>query len=54
MVAVELHDLPMLPLYAYHASATPPGRQAQRMLGMFPALLTQAIHRKQGAAPLGD
>ncbi len=51
MVAVELHDLPVLPLYTYHASATPPGRHAERMLDMLPALLTQAIDRKQGIAP---
>ncbi len=51
MVAVELHDLPMLPLYTYHANNTPPGRHAQRMLEMLPSLLTQAINRKQGAAP---
>jgi len=51
MVAVELHDLPVLPLYTYHASATPPGRHAERMLAMLPALLTQAINRKHHAAP---
>ena len=45
MVAVELHDLPVLPLYAYHAINMPPGRQAERMLAMMPGLLTQAMQR---------
>lgn len=54
MVAVELHDLPVLPLYAYHAIATPPGRHAERMLAMLPGLLAQAIDRKQAGAPARD
>lgn len=54
MVAVELHDLPVLPLYAYHAANAPPGRQAERMLAMLPGLLTQAIHRKQAVTPVNS
>ena len=37
-------------LPAGNATATPPGRQAQRMLAMLPDLLTQAIQRGQGTA----
>jgi DNA-binding transcriptional LysR family regulator len=33
----ELHDLPAIPLCAYHATASPPGRNAQRMLEMLRA-----------------
>ena len=50
MVSVELHDLPVLPLYAYHALNAPPGRQAERMLATLPGLLTQAMQRKQPSA----
>ncbi|MBA2673164.1 LysR family transcriptional regulator [Ramlibacter sp.] len=32
MVALELRDLPPIPLYAYHATASPPGQHALRML----------------------
>ena len=52
MVAVELHDLPVLPLYAHYASNAPPGRQAERMLATLPNLLTQAINRKQNVTPV--
>jgi len=52
MVAVELHDLPVLPLYAYHAINSPPGRQAERMLTMLPGLLTHAIQRTQTSPPV--
>jgi len=47
MVAVELQDLAPIPLYSYHASATPPGRHALRMLEMLPALLNQAMGRNR-------
>jgi len=50
MVAVELQDLPPISLYTYHASATPPGRHALRMLEMLPALLNQAMARNRPAA----
>ena len=50
MVAVELQDLPPLPLHAYHAQAMPPGRHASAMLEMIPALLNQAMARNRGAA----
>jgi len=33
----ELHDLPAIPLYAYYATASPPGRNAERMLEMLRA-----------------
>jgi DNA-binding transcriptional LysR family regulator len=41
--AVELQELPPVPLYAYHAAALPPGQHAMRMLEMLPALLDQAL-----------
>ena len=50
MVAVELQDLPPVPLYTYHASATPPGRHALGMLDMLPALLNQAMARNRPGA----
>lgn len=50
MVAVELQDLPPIPLHAYHASASPPGRQALRMLETLPGLLSQAMARRRPAA----
>lgn len=50
MVAVELHELPVLPLYAYHAAASPPGRQAERMLDLLTSLLSQAMNRQPSAA----
>jgi len=50
MVAVELQDLPPVPLHAYHAAATPPGRHAVRMLDMLPALLNQAMARNRPSA----
>ena len=43
IVAVELHDLPPMSLYSYHASQHPPGLHATRMLAMLPALLHQAL-----------
>jgi DNA-binding transcriptional LysR family regulator len=49
MVAVELQDLPPVSLYAYHASASPPGRHALGMLDMLPALLNQAMARTRPA-----
>jgi hypothetical protein len=50
MVAVELQDLPPVPLHVYHAAATPPGRHALGMLDMLPELLNQAMARNRGAA----
>lgn len=38
-LVVELHELPSLSLYSYHARALPPGLQATRMLAMLPGLL---------------
>lgn len=32
MVALELRDLPPVPLFSYHATASPPGQHALRML----------------------
>ena len=43
MVAVELQDLPPLPLHSYHASAAPPGQHALRMLALLPELLGRAM-----------
>lgn len=47
MVAVELQDLPTIPLHVYHAAAAPPGRHATRLLDMLPGLLGQAIARNR-------
>lgn len=41
----KLHDLPAIPLYAYHAAAAPPGRHALRMLELLGAQLTPARAR---------
>jgi DNA-binding transcriptional LysR family regulator len=49
MVAVELQDLPPVPLHAYHAAATPPGRHALGMLDMLPELLNQAMARTRSS-----
>jgi DNA-binding transcriptional LysR family regulator len=38
----KLHDLPAIPLFAYHATAAPPGRHALRMLELLRAQLTPA------------
>lgn len=51
MVAVELDDLPLLPLYAHHAVASPPGRQAERLLAHLPGQLAQAMLRNQTPVP---
>lgn len=51
MVAVELHELPVLPLYAYHAANSPPGRQALRMLEVLTGLLNRAMNRQQAPTP---
>jgi len=50
MVAVELQDLPPIPLHTYHASSTPPGRHATAMLAMLPDLLNQAMARNASQA----
>lgn len=50
MVAVELQDLPPIALHAYHASASPPGQHAVRMLDMLPGLLSQAMTRSRPPA----
>ena len=42
-VAVELHELPPMSLYCYHARTLPPGLQATRMLAMLPGLLHEAL-----------
>jgi hypothetical protein len=34
MVALELRDLPPIPLFSYHATASPPGQHALRMLDL--------------------
>lgn len=50
MAAIELPDLPALPLYAYYASASPPGRYAQRMLELLKAELGKVLTRETAAA----
>lgn len=50
MVAVELQDLPPIPLHSYHASNAPPGQHALRLLALLPGLLDQAITRRQPAS----
>ncbi len=42
-VTLELHELPPMSLYSYHARAHPPGLQATRMLAMLPGLLHEAL-----------
>lgn len=51
MVAVELPDLPPIPLHAYSAASAPPGHHAERMLGMLPGLLEQVLGRRRGQEP---
>lgn len=36
----QLHDLPAIPFYAYHATASPPGQHALRMLELLKAQLS--------------
>ena len=43
MVTLELHELPPISLYSYHARSSPPGLQATRMLAMLPGLLHEAL-----------
>lgn len=43
LMTLELHELPPMSLYSYHARAHPPGLQATRMLAMLPALLHEAL-----------
>lgn len=43
MVAQELHELPPMSLYSYHARTFPPGLHATRMLAMLPALLREVL-----------
>jgi DNA-binding transcriptional LysR family regulator len=43
MAAVELQDLPPVPLFVYHAAALPPGQHAMRMLELMQPLLGQAL-----------
>jgi DNA-binding transcriptional LysR family regulator len=42
-VTLELHELPPMSLYSYHARAHPPGLHATRMLAMLPGLLHEAL-----------
>lgn len=51
MFALELHELPPMSLYSYHARAFPPGLAAMRMLAMLPALLREALSAGQPRAP---
>jgi hypothetical protein len=50
MTAVELPQLPAIPLYLYHASASPPGQQAARMLQLLEAQLALAMSRQSTPA----
>ncbi len=43
IMALELHELPPISLYSYHARNSPPGLHATRMLAMLPALLREAL-----------
>lgn len=51
VVALELHDLPPMSLYAYHARQSPPGQQARHMLDLLPALLHEALSATQLLSP---
>jgi DNA-binding transcriptional LysR family regulator len=46
MTAVELRELPLVPLYVYHAAALPPGQHARRMLELLQAQLAKAMGRR--------
>jgi DNA-binding transcriptional LysR family regulator len=50
MTAVELREMPLVPLYVYHALALPPGQHATRMLEMLPGLLHQVLGGERDAA----
>ena len=43
IMTLELHELPPMSLYSYHARAQSPGLQATRMLAMLPGLLHEAL-----------
>lgn len=43
MAVQELHELPPMSLYSYHARNFPPGLHATRMLAMLPALLREVL-----------
>lgn len=45
MTAVELQDLPPVPLYVYHASTMPPGRHAVTMLELLQAQLARTMEK---------
>lgn len=49
-VTLELHELPPMSLYSYHARAHPPGLHATRMLAMLPGLLHAALSPRSAAA----
>jgi DNA-binding transcriptional LysR family regulator len=49
MTAVELPQLPPVPLFAYQAAALPPGQHAVRMLDLVPTLLGQVLSRDREA-----
>ena len=52
MVTLELHELPPISLYSYHARSSPPGLQATRMLAMLPGLLHEALSTRAGGQSL--
>lgn len=51
IMIVELHELPPMSLYSYHAPSLPPGLQATRMLAMVPGLLHDALSRNGTLVP---
>jgi DNA-binding transcriptional LysR family regulator len=50
MTAVELQQLPAIPLYLYHASTSPPGQHAARMLQQLEGQLALAMSRGSAGA----
>lgn len=48
IMTLELHELPPMSLYSYHAKSSPPGIQATRMLSMLPTLLHEMLHPATG------
>jgi DNA-binding transcriptional LysR family regulator len=50
MVALELRDLPRVPLFSYHATASPPGQHALRMLELLRILPAPVTARAEPVA----
>lgn len=49
IATLELHELPPISLYSYHARVHPPGLQATRMLALLPQVLHSALSAQRAA-----